>query len=324
MKIAHWTLKTGSGMGRTAMLCVASEQAAGLTSVLVDCGNEGKAEWPTGLDADIHVVHTHLPDQALHSGKPLIWVAHGTPEVMFHSGYEQGNVHGGYGHGDAWMMAQFWLQHCEAIVTFWPRHQAIWQSLCDKRTVVTCLPMGIDTAFWTPRPTRGKFAGSPSVLTAENCYEIKWPLDLFIAWPWVVRDHHGARLHACYVPKDQHRWWFPLVNRNGAAYHAYIGPHVFQPDELVNAFASTDFYLGLVRYGDFNRISLEAKACGATLVSYEGNPYADYWVQEGDQRRLASQISAILSGTAAKRTPDPVPDVQETLKGMRALYDTLC
>lgn len=321
MRVAHWSLKNGSGMGRTGAAMAEAETRAGLDSVLVDCTNE--AEWPIGANADVHVVHTHVPDDILHSGKPMVWVAHGTPEVMFHSGYEQGNVNGKYGHGDAWMMAQFWLQHCDATVTFWPRHHAIWQSLADKHTAVHCLPMGIDTAYWTPQPTRGQFAGAPAILTAENCYEIKWPLDLFVAWPWVVKDHHHARLHALYVPKDQHRWWFPLVNRNGASFNAFIGPHVFDPPELRNAFCSTAFYVNLVRYGDFNRIGLEAKATGAKVISYEGNPFADYWIHEGDQRRMAEELSAILAGTVTARETLPVPDVSETVAAMKAIYEGL-
>jgi hypothetical protein len=243
---------------------------------------------------------------------------------MFHSGYEQGLVSGAYGHGDAWMMAQFWLQHCDATVTFWPRHQKIWQSLSDRRTRVECVPCGIDTAFWVPQTSNGHYAGAPALLTAENCYEIKWPLDLFLAWPWVIEAGlYEARLHALYVPKDQHRWWFPLVNRNGASFHAYIGPHIFSETNLRNAFCSVDYYVGLVRYGDFNRISLEASATGAKLISYTGNPYADYWVPEGDQRTLAAAIVDILKGVTVSRQKETVPDISQTAAAMHALYESL-
>lgn len=306
-------------MGRTAASIVAAERLLGLESLLLNC--QDAASTPLGADADLHVIHTHAPDDVVHSGKPLIWVAHGTPEVMFHGGYEQGIVNGKYGHGDAWMLAQFWLQHCDATVTFWPRHHRIWKSLSDKRTQVVCLPLGIDRTFWAPQPTRGKFAGTPAVMTAENCYEMKWPLDLFLAWPWVVEHHRAARLHALYVPKDQHRWWFTLANRNGCAFHAYIGPHVFEPDELHNAFCSIDFYVGLVRYGDANRIGLEAASSGAKVISYRGNPYSHYWVTEGDQRVLATELTAILAGSVEPRFPEPVPSIDDTVAQLKTLYE---
>jgi hypothetical protein len=256
----------------------------------------------------------------------MVWIAHGTPEVMFHSGFEQGTVNGAYGHGDAWMMAQFWLQHCDAAATFWPRHQKIWKSLSDKKTAVHCVPMGIDTDFWKSFPSSGKFSGSPSVFTAENNYEIKWGLDLFLAWPWIVeaKGMTSARLHAIYVPKDQHRWWFPLVNRNGCSFHAYIGPHVFNRENMRNALCSTDFYIGLVRYGDFNRMSLEANAVkSAKTISYRGNPYSDYWITEGDQRVMAQELLDILGGKIEPRKKDAVPSLEETAVAMKAIYESV-
>lgn len=317
MIVAHWALTNGSGMGRVASELVAAECALGLDARLIDCADPN-ASCP---EADVFVVHTHLNDAAVAARKPMVWFAHGTPEVMFHSGYEQGAVNGAYGHGDAWMMAQYWLQHCDATVTCWPRHQAIWRSLADKRTLVELVPMGVDTAFWEATGSQGRYAGTPSVFTAENCYEMKWPLDLFIAWPWVAAHLPAARLHAIYVPRDQHRWWFPLVNRNGASYKAYIGPHVFDASALRNAFKSTDAYVGLVRYGDLNRVSLEAAASGAKVISYRGNPYASYWVTEGDQRGLAEELIAILRGQVEPRPVPPIPTMQDMATAMRAVYE---
>ncbi len=323
MITAHWTIGNGSGMFRVAESMVKAEKELGLDARLV---NLDKPEtFALADDADIHVAHTHLSEQALYSGKPLVWIAHGTPEGMLHSSYEQANVNGGYGHGDAWMLAQFWMQRCDALVTFWPRHQRIWQSLCDKRTHVDCVPLGIDKSIWHPVPSAGKYVGTPSVFTAENPHELKWPMDLFILWPWVIQHPalHGARLHAIYVVRDQHRQWFPLVNRNGCSFASYISPLTFGPDLMKNALCSTDFYIGLVRYGDFNKMSLEAKACGAKLISYRGNPYADFWITEGDQRVMADELIEIFSGHVEPRSVSAIPDASEMAQEMKAIYERL-
>jgi hypothetical protein len=161
------------------------------------------------------------------------------------------------------------------------------------------------------------------VFTAENCYEIKWPLDALIAWPWVTKQVAEARLHAIYLPRDQHRWWFPLVNRNGASFYSHLSPQVFTDTGLRNAFCSTDYYLSLVKYGDASRASLEAAACGATVISYRGNPYATHWVTEGDQRILALELIAILSGQTAPRTPAPVPTHADMVAASLDLYRRL-
>jgi hypothetical protein len=318
MRIAHYTISNGSGMHRVAESMAEAEKAIGLDSFVCDIAVDSES----GRDVDIHVVHTHLPEHAVYGDKPIVHVSHGTPEYVFSSSVEAGR-NGGYGHGDGWMLVQHWMQRSDAIVTFWPRHQKIWKSMCDKKTHVECIPLGIDKSFWHPVESYGKFTGTPSLLTAENCHTIKWPLDLFIAWPWVTERLPLARLHAVYVPYDQHRWWFPLVNRNGCSFSSFISPAVFSHEELRNALCSVDFYIGLVRYGDFNRVCLEAKACGCKVISYVGNPHADYWIAEGDQRNIAEELLSILRGQRNSRPTEKVHDASVTAEAMKEIYEKI-
>ncbi len=276
-------------------------------------------------DSDIFVAHTHFPlelkKRAKKSSK-LVFPAHGTPEHVFRSSMEEGQNRG-YGHGDGLMLYQYWLSHSDAVVTYWPRHQAIMQTMVDKNTKVHLVPMGIDTSFWKPGDSDGKWSGEPSVLTGENCHEIKWPLDLFLLWPWIYDKIPTACLHSIYLPNDQHRWWFPLVNRNGASFGAHISPLAFHGTALRNIFRSVDFQIGLVRYGDFNRMSLEANASGCKTISYRGNEYADFWVTEGDQRQIAAELFSILVGDTKPRVKTAVPDHLEMATGMKEIYEGL-
>ena len=320
MKIAHWTLFNQSGMFRVAESFVKHECMLGVESWLVDFQDPNG--WAEILDADVHVVHTHLPDAVrLQLTKPLkvVWVAHGTPEYVFHRSVEEG-LTGGYGAGDSWQLCQYWMQHADATVTFWPRHQKIWKSLCDKNTKVDCIPMGIDLDFWKPVESRGRFLGSPSLFTAENCDYSKWPLDLFLCWPWVWPKMPTAHLHAVYLPRDQHRWFYPLINRNGCGFKTISAGILFDQDNLRNAFCSTDYVIGLVRYGDANRLSLEANATGAKTITYSGNEYSDYWIHEGDQRVIAEELTAILRGKVKPRDKKPVEAISETSKKMINIY----
>lgn len=320
MKVTHWTIKNGSGMANVACDLAVAECNAGLTSVSVACDRPD--EWEVGMDADIHVVHTHLPDQARLSGKKIVYIPHGTPEHCFMAAVEAG-LNNGYGASDPWMLAQYWMQRADSVVTFWPRHQAIWQTMMGKGREVNCLPLGVDLDFWKPMPSAGKYAGNPSLFTAENCHYIKWPLDLALMWPWVTDEIPEAALHLVYLPRDQHRWWFPLLNANGASFKSYISPGVLDKHSLRNAFCSTDYYIGLVKYGDYNRICLEAKACGSTLISFTGNRYANYWIPEGDQREQAKALVAILRGEVEPRQADPAPSLNETAKKMVEIYEHL-
>ena len=323
MKVVHWTLVNGSGLHHMAWDISQREVLLGIDSRIVDTLQPITDEIiQSTIDADVHIIHSHIPDSVKAKAKRMIYVAHGTPEHCFQSAVESG-LNRGYGAGDSWMMLLHYLQVCDVTVTWWPRHQAILQSLSDKGSRVEIVPMGVDTTVFRPEVSRGKWVGSPSVLTAENCHYIKWPLDLFILWPWVVKELPNASLHAHYLPRDQHRWFMPLVYRNGTAYKCYLSGDPLSQSDLINAMNSVDFYIGLVRYGDFDRLAMEAKACGCKLISYAGNEYADYWITEGDQRRMAEELVAILSGQVTARESLPAVDISQTAEAMVKIYESL-
>jgi hypothetical protein len=323
MKISHWTVANNSGMSNFARSLALAEVGLGLDPTIHN--PQDPATWVSAEASDIHVVHTHFPDAMRKRVKQplkLVWVAHGTPEHVFQTSVETG-LHSGYGASDSWMLLQYWLQHADAVVTFWPRHKEIYQSLCDKGREITLIPLGVDKTVWKPVASRGKFAGNPSVFTAENPHYIKWPLDLLIAWPWVCREVPEAKLHLAYMVRDQLRWFSPLANRNGAGFSSYISEIRLEPEDLRNAFCSVDYFIGLVRYGDFNQLSLQAAACGAKTISYRGNPYADYWVSEGDQRTIAQELQSIFTLKNTFRDALPVPSIRETAIAFGDLYEKI-
>lgn len=324
LTIAHWTITNGSGMHRVADAIKNAEAAMGLDSRLADPTLPDT--WDQFVDCDVHVIHTHFPS-ALRKRvtKPLklVWVGHGTPDHVFQSACQEYEG-GAYGHGDPIMLMQHWLREADARVTFWPRHAWLYDKMLTKGARKTdVIPMGVDLAFWSQGSTAGKFAGEPSFFTAENPHYIKWPYDLFTAWPDVTDELPEARLHAVYLPRDMHRAFFPWVNANGAGFTSYISPGVFSADWLRNAFQSCDYTIGLVRYGDLNHLSMQANAAGATTISYPGNPHSDFWVQEGDQRGIARELLEIVKGDRAPRDKTPVADISETAAAMRAIYEAI-
>ena len=327
MKLRHWSITNGSGLHGVAQSLVEAETKAGHDSALVDSMVESPA-WEDAIDADVQIVHSHLPNgiqQKITKAKlRTVWIGHGTPDHVFQSSVEFAQS-GGYGHPEPLMLMFHWLQHASARVTFWPRHQWIYSRMVDRGTVIDCIPLGVDRSFWCPGESRGKFAGTPSVFTAENPHYIKWPYDLFTLWPDVAEAVDGAmaKLHAIYVPRDMHSCVYPWTYRNGCSYSAFLSPMVFDKDGLRNAFRSTDYTIGLVRYGDFNQLSAQANAAGSTTISYRGNEYADYWITEGDQRTMRDELIAILDGTTPKRAKTPVPDISETAANMQRVYERI-
>ena len=127
-------------------------------------------------------------------------------------------------------------------------------------------------------------------------------------------------MHATYVPTDQHRYWFPLINRNGTSYGAHVSPLIWQHDELRSILKSVDFYCNLVRYGDFNHMGLQAALC-TKVISYRGNPFSDFWINEGDQRGMAEDLLAIFRGEVKPRVKSPIPTLEEMGHAVKGIYE---
>ena len=324
MRIGHISMFNNSGMHRVAESMVKVERELGLDSMLVNMHATNADELDEVAKCDIFVPHTHFPNEVKKRlTKPLkmVFIGHGTPEYIIQSAFQDSKQ--GYGHGDGLQLWMHWMKTADVVCTFWPRHQAIMQSMCDKNTRVRLLPLGLDHSFWKAAPSKGKFAGNPSVMTSENSHFIKWAYDLFICWPWIYDKIPDACLHATYVPTDQHRYWFPLINRNGTAYGAHVSPLIWQHDELRSILKSVDFYCNLVRYGDFNHMGLQAALCGTKVISYRGNPYSDYWITEGDQRGMAEELLQIFRGEVVPRVKADIPTLEETGLAMKAIYEEI-
>ena len=306
------------------MICQA-ETALGLDSFL--CFTDGGTANPVpnvrvlpteeAVKADIHVIHSHVPNGT--KGFKIM-IPHGTPEHCFQISSDQMKVN--YAAGDSFGLVNYWLQRADAVCTFWPRHAEIFRSMAPKQKIGV-MPMGVDTEFWKAGESRGKWAGSPSVFNAENGHSIKWPLDIFLAWPFVTNEVPNAVLHAHYLPHDMHRFWYPLLYLNGTSYKSFSSGNFISQGDLRNSFKSSDYYLSPVRYGDHNTICMEAKAAGCKVISYKGNVYADYWITEGDQRVMGQELIAIFKGEVEARTPEIVADISQTAQAMKAIYEGL-
>jgi hypothetical protein len=182
--------------------------------------------------------------------------------------------------------------------------------------------MGVDKSFWIQIQTRGKWSGNPACMIIENGHQIKWPLDLFLAWPFVMKETEAV-IHAHYLPANMHRFWYPLIHGNGTAYKSYSSSAYFGKEDLRNAFASIDYLISPVRYGDHNTLCMEAKASGTKIISYRGNIYADYWITEGDQRVMAQELIKIFKGKAKPQESLSAPDISVTAMAMKEIYEGL-
>lgn len=330
LRIAHWTLINGpSGLHHMAVAMSEADRRLGHDSALVDV--EKPETWLSGhaIDADLHVVHTRFPDIQWSRIKnrtgtlpKTVFVSHGIPEWNMELALNQFNIDGAevyYPH-DYWMLTRHWMRVADAFVVLNPRQQAIYETMAQKGRIIDCVPMGVDTAFWAGGAKSARFEGQPAVWMSENQSRIKWALDVFTAWPFVLRDHPQAFLHAHYIVFDMQRFLVDFANSNGCAYRANITARTFSHESLRTMWTGFDFNLATTRYGDNTVLTMQAEAAGLKTISYPGNAYASYWMPEGDQRVMAKTLSAIFAGDVPMRVKEPVPSLEEMGRAMEAVY----
>lgn len=320
----------GSGMHRVAASMARAELAIGVESVLLDPFDTQQVGWESALDADVHVSHTHIPEWiGAHSfpkscTKPYRWVfpVHGTPELVFEASVEDARLNG-YNTGTSFAHHQRGMQMADAVMAFVPRHHALYDLATDKHTIIDLIPMGIDVDFWSGGTSLGRYAGKPSFFNSENQYPFKWGIELIRLWPWVRAELDEAVLHVVNIPGGLQRFVDVLSARYGSLHGAIIGAWSYDHANLRNILKSVDYYVSPVRYGDFNRMSMEAGASGVQVISYPGNDYADYWIPEGDQRRVAAELIRIGKGDVEPRAKSPVPTERDMAEATVHVYERI-
>lgn len=331
MKVIHWVKPNTSGMHRVAASMARAELTLGVESRCMDPFDPAQTGWAETLDADVHVNHTHLPDQFQGKSfkrqctKPhlVVFPVHGTPELVFEMSVREAETNG-YNAGTGLAQHQRGMQEADAIMAFVPRHRDLYKLATDKRTIVDLIPMGVDHEFWKNGVSFGHYAGRPAFFNCENAYAFKWAVDFLRVWPWVREELDDAVLHVSNIPVTLQRFVDVLIARTGAIYGTVAGSWSYDQNNLRNIFRQVDFYLSTVRYGDFNRLSMEAGAAGLPVISYPGNDYADYWMQEGDSRFAVRDLIAIGKGEVQPRADKkPVPTEAEMAHATINVYERL-
>jgi len=330
MKIVHAVQMNQSGMHRLAQNMVVAEQALGNDSMLIDAKHEGQWALPQVLNADLYVIHSifpkgarHLIETAQNRKVKTVFVAHGIPEYAMDEAvkaFEQAQASQAESFGDVWFLLRHWLKEADAFVTFNPRHAALYDRMVPSERKVDVVPMGVDRAFWSAPCVAEPMLGNPCVWMSENQNRIKWALDTIIAWPFVMDALPEAHLHAHWIPLDLHRFFIDLANANGAAYGATIDSLHFTHQRMKELWQTAHFILSPTRYGDITLLAMEANAAGRPLITYKGNEYAQFWLEEGDQRRMAEQLVAIFKGEVKARPVLQAPDLSDMGRAMLAVY----
>jgi glycosyltransferase involved in cell wall biosynthesis len=180
MKLSHWMKKETSGLAFTTLEIVAAEERQGHKVCIRE--PSGNVLYGQAFDdPDVELIHSQLPIQSYHNGKPRFLWTHGEPISSV-------------GNGVSMKAIIDLAPMCDAFICMRKEEQAYWSPI--KRTF--CVPKGIDLEVFKPLSAveaGEKLSGAPAVLYIEHWRGQRNPLPLVIAMAKVWKEYPDARLH---------------------------------------------------------------------------------------------------------------------------------
>src|SRR3990167_10540441 len=178
MRLMHWMKREKSGLAFTTLeLATAEEKLCHQVCIREPHGDllygRDDGEW------DVELVHSQLPVQSYHNGKPRFMWMHGEPLSSV-------------GNGASMKAIVDLAPMMDAFICMRQAERAVWNTI--KRTYY--VPKGIDLErFYPLSDPPEKLSGEPAVLYYENWRGSRNPLYLCIAMQQVWQKYPKARLH---------------------------------------------------------------------------------------------------------------------------------
>lgn len=179
MKIIHWMKREVSGLAFSTIELAAAEEKLGHKV----CIREPNGNILYGQDdgnPDIEIIHSQLPIQSYHNGKPRLMMMHGEPISSV-------------GNGVSMKAIVDLAPMCDAFICMRKEEHSYWSLI--KRTYLVNKGIDLDTFKPLPSTSFEKLSGSPSVLYIEHWRGQRNPLPLVVAMAKVWKEYPDARLH---------------------------------------------------------------------------------------------------------------------------------
>lgn|SRR3990167_1069039 len=249
MRLMHWMKREKSGLAFTTLELATAEEKLGHQV----CIREPHGDLLYGRDDgewDVELVHSQLPVQSYHNGKPRFMWMHGEPLSSV-------------GNGASMKAIVDLAPLCEAFICMRKEELSYWETI--KRTHL--VRKGIDLEMFRPLPSFGsqKLSGSPSVLYMEHWRGQRNPLCLVIAMKKVWKKYPEARLHLynC-TDKRMYDTFSDLIK--GAKLSPYVrslmGP--VKPNEVNELINRADIVVSCL--GEVYARSIEALGAGKAFL----------------------------------------------------------
>jgi glycosyltransferase involved in cell wall biosynthesis len=284
MKVAHYSLWAPgrSGLFHACLDQVKYELRAGIDSIFIHCDVEvpdparftedgiSAQNWKEAEDADVWVLHRSIPGKLMPMvpRKKTVAVLHGTSEIMVLHEIESG------GTNDKFNMHIDFMNTFNKVVTITKSDTQIMKLYENGRNKIVYIGDAIDLEKFTVEGYAWPFKYRPAIISTSNVRINKNPAPLFWAMPEIIKVIPRARLNIFGLQLADILTWRNLVLKSNAISIAIENIH-HQFNDLAPFLRGADISFNSNYSGIFSRDSMEAMACGCSVVAYsdEHTPY---------------------------------------------------
>jgi glycosyltransferase involved in cell wall biosynthesis len=209
MNLTHWVKKENSGLFRSTLELAVYEEKQGHNVTLKQPSGDNRLLYGEDLEPHIELIHSQMPLESYHNGKPKIMWMHGEPLSSV-------------GNKVSMTAITELAPAVDAFICMRREEKIIWDSI--KRTWL--VPKGIDLERYKPEPVKEKLSGNPAVIYVENWRRQRNPLYVCVAMQEVWKKYPEARLHLFNCPDKKlgdmfkglianNHWWSFIRTLNG-------------------------------------------------------------------------------------------------------------
>lgn len=310
MKVAHYLnfAPNLAGIYGTAKDLIIAERKQGIDAQAIDYGNglnppqrhsrvwckDGEIETihpDFGLEADIIVRHSALPQKIFDAHKPIVMPLHGAPEYTFLL------EHVGNSRVLREIMESAKNKDYKAFITFWKENLFHWRILLPKDMLILYVPPAVDLNKFQPGGKLFDFGNKAGdiniVVTGVWRKEYTTPYSvIFAAAKWIHDKHPNARLHVFGIPGDNAKYpknSGPVNQTLLALQRDKLVGHCFRiVGNLDEVYRSAD--MAITQHTIASRTVREALASGCPLVAAAGNKYTPYVADPRDTQGFVDAI----------------------------------
>lgn len=298
--IVHWTnwSPRKSGMFESVRDQVKYERKLGLQSDMADPHDKNRGgrpeiddgwfsaiSWEQAKKADIHVLHSWIPDEIKKiKGKKRVAVLHGPNEHMLWKEFTSNRK------DESFNLHLRILWEYDATVVHYEHERRILE-LYDEKDRLHYIPNSIDLDRYTDKEiSKWKYQNHPAILSCDTMRLEKLPAQIIWAMPRIAKRIPTARLTIFSLPLEGISTWRNIFCKNKEREIEGLCENIqLEISDLRPFMAGADIGFNNNMSGIHSRAQMEMMAMGVPVIAY-GGEYTPYVARIWDLDSIAEQI----------------------------------